>query len=159
MRILFFTFFITIYSFILNAEIVNDVVVNNNKRIVKESIISLGGIKLGNDYDQSDLDKILKNLYETNFFSDIKISIKNNKMIIYVEENKIIQTVKIKGIKSKTIQKSILDQLQLKDRSPFVEYKVKEDLSKMRNSLSENSPVVHAVVCLPAQNRAPPPAA
>ena len=93
MRILFFTFFITIYSFILNAEIVNDVVVNNNKRIVKESIISLGGIKLGNDYDQSDLDKVLKNLYETNFFSDIKISVENNKMIIYVEENKIIQTV------------------------------------------------------------------
>ena len=138
MRILFFTFFITIYSFILNAEIVNDVVVNNNKRIVKESIISLGGIKLGNDYDQSDLDKVLKNLYETNFFSDIKISVENNKMIIYVEENKIIQTVRIDGIKSKTIQESILEQLQLKDRSPFVEYKTKLDLSKIRNSLSES---------------------
>ncbi len=138
MRILFFTFFITIYSFILNAEIVNDVVVNNNKRIIKESIISLGGIKLGNDYDQSDLDKILKNLYETNFFSDIKISVENNKMIIYVEENKIIQTVKIEGIKSKTIQESILEQLQLKNRSPFVEYKIKLDLSKIRNSLSES---------------------
>ena len=81
MRILFFTFFISIYSFILNAEIVNDVLVNNNKRIIKESIISLGGIKLGNDYDQSDLDKVLKSLYETNFFSDIKISVENNKMI------------------------------------------------------------------------------
>ena len=81
MRILFFTFFITIYSFILNAEIVNDVVVNNNKRIVKDSIISLGGIKLGNDYDQSDLDKVLKNLYGTNFFSDIKISIESLSLI------------------------------------------------------------------------------
>ncbi len=138
MRILFFTFFITIYSFILNAEIVNDVVVNNNKRIVKESIISLGGIKLGNDYDQSDLDKILKNLYETNFFSDIKISVENNKMIIYVEENKVIQAVKIEGIKSKTVQENILEQLNLKDRSPFVEYKIKVDLSKIRNSLSDS---------------------
>ena len=75
MRILFLTFFLTIYSFLLNAEIVNDVEVNNNKRIIKESIISLGGIKFGNDYEQADLDKVLKNLYDTNFFSVIKISI------------------------------------------------------------------------------------
>ena len=104
MRILFLTFFLTIYSFLLNAEIVNDVEVNNNKRIIKESIISLGGIKFGNDYEQADLDKVLKSLYETNFFSDIKISIKDNKMIIYVEENKIIQSVKIIGIKSTAIK-------------------------------------------------------
>ena len=136
MRILFLTIFLTIYSFILNAEIVNDVLINNNKRIAKESIITLGNIKFGNDYNQSDLDEILKNLYKTNFFSDIKISIENNKMIIYVEENKIIQKIKIKGIKSKTIQNSILEQLQLKDRSPFVEYKTKQDLSRIKNSLS-----------------------
>ena len=138
MKILFFTLFFIIYSFIINAEIVNDVVVNNNKRIIKESLISLGGIKFGNNYEQADLDRVLKNLYETDFFSDIKISIKDNKMIIYVEENKIIQTVKIIGIKSETIKESILDQLQLKDRSPFVEYKIKQDLSKIKNSLSQS---------------------
>ena len=138
MRILFFTFLFTIFSFALNAEIINDVVVNNNKRIVKESIISLGGIKFGNNYDQADLDKVLKSLYGTDFFSNVKISIKNNKMIIYVEENKVIQNIKITGIKSKTIRESILDQLQLKDRSPFVEYKVKQDLSNIKNSLSQS---------------------
>ena len=138
MRILFFTLFLTIYSFVLNAEIVNNVVINNNKRIAKESIISLGNIKFGNDYDQSDLDKVLKNLYGTNFFSDINISIENNTMIIYVEENKIIQTIKIEGIKSKAIRDSILEQLQLKNRSPFVEYKIKQDLSRIRNSLSQS---------------------
>jgi len=138
MRILFFTLFLTIYSFVLNAEIVNDVVINNNKRIAKESIISLGNIKFGNDYDQSDLDKVLKNLYGTNFFSDINISIENNTMIIYVKENKIIQTIKIEGIKSKAVRDSILEQLQLKNRSPFVEYKIKQDLSKIRNSLSQS---------------------
>jgi len=138
MRILFFIFFFTIYSFHASSEIVNDVITNNNKRISKESIISLGSIKFGNDYDQSDLDAVLKNLYETDFFSDIKISIENNKMIIYVEENKIIETVKIEGIKSKTIQESILEQLQLKNRSPFVEYKVKQDLTNIKSSLSQS---------------------
>ena len=45
---------------------------------------------------------------------------------------------KIEGIKSKTIAESILDQLQLKDRSPFVEYKVKLDLANINNSLSQS---------------------
>ena len=48
------------YSFLSTAEIINDVVVNNNKRISKESIVSLGNIKFGTNYDQSDLNQVLK---------------------------------------------------------------------------------------------------
>ena len=136
MKILYFIILFTVYAFLSSAEIINDVVVNNNKRISKESIISLGNIKVGKNYDQSDLDQVLKNLYGTDFFSDIKISVENNTIIILVDENKIVQSVKINGIKSKTVQKAILDKLNLKDRSPFVEFKVKQDLSRIRNALS-----------------------
>ena len=136
MKILYFIILFTLHSFLSSAEVINDVVVNNNKRISKESIISLGNIKVGTNYDQSDLDKVLKNLYGTDFFSDIKISVEDNTLIILVDENKIIQSVKINGIKSKTTSKSILDNLQLKDRSPLVEFIVEDDLSKIRNSLS-----------------------
>ena len=106
MKILYFIILFTLHSFFSSAEIINDVVVNNNKRISKESIIALGNIKIGKNYDQPDLDQVLKNLYGTDFFSDIKISIENNTMVVLVDENKIIQSVKINGIKSKT-QKSI----------------------------------------------------
>ena len=136
MKIFSFIILFTLHAFFSSAEIVNDVVINNNKRITKESIIALGNINVGADYDQSELDEVLKNLYRTDFFSDIKISVENNTIIIFVNENKIIQSVKINGIKSKTTQKSILDKLQLKDRSPFIEFKVKQDISKIRNSLS-----------------------
>ena len=100
MKILCFIILFTLHSFFSSAEIINNVVVNNNKRISKESIISLGNIKVGTNYDQSDLDQVLKNLYGTDFFSDIKISVENNTIIILVDENKIIQSVKINGIKS-----------------------------------------------------------
>ena len=136
MKILYLIIFFTLYSFLSSAEIINDVVVNNNKRISKETIITLGNIKTGKNYDKSDVDQVLKNLYGTDFFSDIKISVENNTIIILVDENKIIQLVKINGIKSKTTQKSILDQLRLKARSSFVEFKIKQDLSTIRNSLS-----------------------
>ena len=120
MKILYFIIFFTLYSFLSSAEIINDVVINNNKRISKETIISLGNIKVGSNYEKSDLDRVLKNLYNSNFFSDIKISIENNKLTISIIENKIIQTVKINGIKAKKTQEEILDNLQLKSRSPFM---------------------------------------
>ena len=136
MKILYLIIFFTLYSFLSSAEMINDVVVNNNKRISKETIITLGNIKTGKNYDKSDVDQVLKNLYGTDFFSDIKITVENNTIIILVDENKIIQTIKINGIKSKTTQKSILDQLRLKAKNPFVEFKIKQDLSTIKNSLS-----------------------
>ena len=41
------------------AEVINDVQIKNNKRITKETIITFGGIKLGNDYSDEQLNKIL----------------------------------------------------------------------------------------------------
>ena len=53
------------------ADIINDVQVKNNNRITKETILTFGGIKLGEDYSQEQLNDILLDLYSTNFFSDI----------------------------------------------------------------------------------------
>ena len=136
MKILYFIILFTFYSFLSSAEIINDVVINNNKRISKETIVALGNVKVGANYEKSDLDQVLKNLYESNFFSDIKLSVENNKLNIFVVENKIIQTIKINGIKTEKIKKAILEHLQLKDRSPFIEFKVKQDISKIKNSLA-----------------------
>ena len=85
----------------LKADIINDVKVENNKRVTKESIISFGNIKLGEDYDSQMLNQVLKDLYNSSFFSDIKLKIDNNILIIKVVEKKIIQSVIINGVKSK----------------------------------------------------------
>ena len=125
MRILYFIILFTLYSFLSSAEVINDVVVKNNKRITKETIITLGDINLGENYEKSDLDKVLKNLYNTNFFSDIKVSVENNTLTIFIEENKIIQSIVLNGIKANRIKEAILEDLLLKERSPFIKIKVK----------------------------------
>ena len=83
LSLLFFAFFISV-----KAEIINDIKLENNIRVSKESIISFGNIKLGTDYSESDVNQILLDLYETNFFSDIKLKIENNILIISVKEKK-----------------------------------------------------------------------
>ena len=136
MKILYFITLFTIYSFFSSAEIINNVVVNNNKRITKETVITLGNIQVGTNYDKSDVDQILKNLYDTNFFSDIRISVENSTLTIFLEENKIIQTIVLNGIKAEKIKESILEGMRLKNRSPFVEFKVKQDIVNLKNTLT-----------------------
>ncbi len=132
-KIIFLLFFLLYNS--VNAEIIRDVKVKNNKRVSKESIIAFGNIKLGSDYNESDINDVLIELYNTNFFSDIKLKIENGILIVDVEEKKIIQSVLIEGIKSKENTSKILKQLKLKDKSPFDEFTAEQDINKIKNAL------------------------
>ena len=119
------------------AEIVNNIKVENNYRISKETIITYGSIELGKDYNDDSLNQIIKNLYETNFFKNVSVKVSDKTLIINVEENKIIQSVLIEGVKSTRIQESILENLFSKDKSPFLLEKVKIDQNRIKRSLTD----------------------
>ena len=120
------------------AEIINDVKLENNIRVSKESIIAFGNIKFGKDYSESEINQILVDLYNTNFFSDIKLRFENDVLVINIKERKIIQRVVIEGIKSKENTKKILKQLKLKDKSPFDEFTAERDLINIKNALNRS---------------------
>ena len=134
----FFLLLIVFFYNSVNAEIVKDVKVENNTRVSKESIIAFGNIKLGSDYKESELNEILIELYETNFFSNVKIKIEDGILIVNVEEKKIVQSVILEGIKSKENTSKILKVLKLKDKSPFDEFTAKQDVAKIKNSLNRS---------------------
>ena len=118
------------------AVVINNVKINNNKRITKETILTYGNIKLNKDYSQKQLNKIIKDLYETNFFKKISLRVDGQTLILDVEENKIIQSVKVEGVKSNKIKTSILKNLFSKDKSPFLIEKVRIDVNRMKTSLN-----------------------
>ncbi len=119
-----------------HAVVVTDIKVKNNERISKETIITYGDIKLNKDYSQKELNKIIKDLYDTNFFKRISITIDGQILVLDIEENKIIQTVKVEGVKSTKIKEAILKNLFSKDKSPFLIEKVKIDVNRMKTSLN-----------------------
>ena len=124
-----------LFSF-ANAEEVKEIVIENNDRVSSETVKAFSGVKISQDLNENDLNDILKKLYETTFFSDVKITLKNNKLIIYVVENKIIQRIIVNGIKAKKIEEAILDASQLKDKSPYNEFTAEQDLNLIKNSLN-----------------------
>ena len=120
------------------SEVIENIVIKNNDRVTKETIISFGGIELGKDYTQEQLNDILLDLYSTNFFSDIKFNIDGNTLIIDVEERKIIQQIILNGIKAEKTKKSILKNLNLREKSPYVNFLAKQDISKIQNALNSS---------------------
>ena len=131
---LIYLFFIT-KSF---SEQVNNIVVSGNERITKETIVVFGKINISEDLDRDKLNKILKNLYDTNFFEDVEISIVNKTLKILVVENPIIQSVLIEGIKAKKIKDPIFESLQLKKNNSFNDYSAKKDRDLLLNILRTN---------------------
>ena len=134
--LIIFIFFISVNSFV-KAEIIKDIVVKNNNRISKQTIITYGKIELDKDYDLKSVNDVFRNLYQTDFFETLKINIVGSQLVIEVKENKIIQSVSTQGVKSKKIEKSILKNIYSKDKSPFLISNVKEDVDKIKNSLNE----------------------
>ena len=128
--------FILMLSVKANAVIINELEIRNNERISKETISTYGKIILNKDYSQSDLNLIIKNLYDTNFFNNISVSVEGNKLILDIDENKIIQKVIIEGIKSSQMEEAILKNLFSKDKAPFLLEKVKNDQIRIKNSLT-----------------------
>ncbi len=120
------------------GEVINNVEVKNNNRITKETIITFGGIELGKDYNQEDLNKILLDLYSTNFFSNIKFDIQGDILVVEVEERKIIQQIILNGVKAEKTKKSILKNLSLREKSPYVSFLAKQDLKIIENSLNSS---------------------
>ena len=108
MKKLFLSLFFIVFFFNSSYAVrIDKLEVKNNNRITKETIATYGNIDLKKDYSQSDLNEVIKNLYNTNFFKDLSIKVENNTLIILVEENKIIQSVLIEGVKSNKIKDAI----------------------------------------------------
>ncbi|SVE41690.1 uncharacterized protein METZ01_LOCUS494544, partial [marine metagenome] len=126
---------ISILSFLiipnLKAEIIDKIIVNGNERVADETISMFSGVNIKDNLQNQDLNDIIKNLYKTNFFSDISIHFNNGELLINVIENPIIQTVDINGVKHKGILKVLSEQIILKEKTSYNESFVKIDEKKI----------------------------
>ena len=120
------------------AEKIKKIIVTGNERISTETIIIFGEINLNEDLNDNKLNLILKKLYKTNFFEDVKISLINNTLNVLVSENPIIQLIEIKGIKAKKLRDPILESLNLKKNNSFTEFVAKKDRDLVLNILKNN---------------------
>lgn len=80
-----------------NNNQVNYIVVDGNTRITPSEIIEYSRIEIGKTYTNDDISSLIKNLFSTNLFKNIKIKIDSNTAYIDVTERPIISKIIIDG--------------------------------------------------------------
>ena len=119
------------------AEVINKVEVKGNERISKETIVIYGDIAIGKDYTQTDIGLLIKKLYDTTFFSNIKVELANNKLTLIVKENPIVNTITYNGEKAKKYIEKINDLLLVKEKASFVSNNIKHDVNLIKSFYRE----------------------
>ena len=132
---------IVIFSFLLsfaNAETLKKFEISGNKRISDNTIIIFSEVKLNEKITKFKLDKVIKNLYKTNFFRNISLNFENETLFLKVEENPIIENLKIEGIKKQSLVDFIKDKIQLAEMRSFDQELLSADLDLITNILKTN---------------------
>ena len=141
-------FFLFFYSS-LQAEIIKEIVIKGNKRVSEETIKIYGGIEINKDYSDKDLNNVLKDLYDTDFFEDVKLEIKNNVLELDLKEYPYINQLVIIGEKSKRYRDQIKKIIKLKEKRSFIRSYLAKDIESIKtlySSIGYNSSKIETKV-------------
>ena len=120
------------------SEQLKSIEINGNDRLADETIILFSNLKIGDEIDKHTLNNTFKNLYQTNYFKDLKINFDVGKLIITVNENPIIQEIKINGVKNKSILSELEKITRKTEKYPFIESEVKNQKNQLNNIIRMN---------------------
>ena len=120
----------------LKSEIVENIVINGNKRVSDETIKIYGEINNITEYSQNNANQILKNLYETGFFENIEISFKNKNLIVNVKEYPIVNQLIIVGEKTKKFEDQIREIILTKEKKSFNKSNLAKDVNLIKSLYS-----------------------
>ena len=129
------TFIFLFYSNV-NAEVLNNIIIKGNKRISEETIKVYGEIEIGKNLKESDLNKILKNLYSTDFFEDVSLDLNNQTLTINLKEYPVINQLVIIGEKSKRYSEKIKELIKLKEKKSFNRSFLSKDIELIKSFYS-----------------------
>ena len=128
-------FLIVLFTNLATSTIIEKIEIDGNLRVNDETIKMFSGVKIGDDLSKNDLNNALKNLYDTNFFKDVELKIEDSILKILVNENPIIKSVKINGVKNKTLEKALFENITQKKGASFDKFKVNSDSERINNIL------------------------
>ena len=128
--IILFFIFLSAHS---HAEVVKKIEIKGNERISAETIAIFGDISVGKNYEISDINSLIKKLYDTTFFSNISVVVKNNILSVTVKENPIINSITFEGEKAKKYKEKIRELLLLRENGSFVENNIKSDINLIKD--------------------------
>jgi len=119
------------------AQEVQAIKIEGNQRVEASAIETYLGLERSKDASPYDLDLALKRLYDTGFFSDVRITRDGGTVLVKVTENPSINRVAFEGnehISTEDLEKEIT----LRARSIYSRTKVQQDLKRLLDVYRRN---------------------
>ncbi len=113
------------------AQKVNKIEISGAQRIEESTIASYMDLKIGDEISDEVTDRVLKNLFATGLFTDVRVSIRP-KGVVFIEviENPIVNAIYFEG-NEKISDEELLSEIQLRQRQVFTRAKVRSDVSRL----------------------------
>ena len=90
------------------------------------------GVSINENINKIKLNQILKDLYDTDFFKNIKINFEENILYIELVENPIIENINYNGIKANKILDAIKEDALTKSRYSFNDLVLKKEKLRLK---------------------------
>lgn len=133
---IFIVICITFFTNFLSAEILKEVIVDGNKRVSDETIKLYGGIKLNKNISEKEINEIINNLYETNFFENIEATFNKNILKISLIEHPVVNQLIILGEPKESFKDEIRKLIKSKEKKPFIKSFLTEDINLIKRLYS-----------------------
>lgn len=135
---IFLYFILLFYSL---PAFTQEIEIKGNLRIESNTILVYFKDK---SYTKQEINNIVKKLYKTGFFSDIKIVMRSKKIVVQVTENPIINKIEIVGNK-KLSNDVLIQEMSLVERSVYTKSKLINDVARI-NEIYKRSGRIHAKI-------------
>ncbi len=112
------------------ASSVRSIEVEGAQRIEASTIQSYMNLQVGDPIDVSSTDRVLKTLFATGLFADVKVQNNNGVIKIKVVENPIISEIAFEG-NDDLDDEALLAEIQLRPRQVFTRTKVQSDVTRL----------------------------
>ena len=130
-------YLISLAASFANNNTIEEIDIIGNQRIDTETIKSYAEVGPNDVYTDKKGNEILKNLFNTELFSNIEIRYESNTLFINLVENPTINLIKFAGNK-KVKDEDLQIEIQLKERSVYSRSKVKRDIERMLSLYQRN---------------------
>ena len=141
MKKYFIITFLILFTNTLSAEIVKKIEITGNDRVSDETVKVYGDIAINQNVDSLKINEIIKNLYSTNFFEDINVTVSNGTLFVKLIEYPVINEIIIVGEEANKYKEQIKKLIKSKKNGPFVKSLISDDeitIKKLYSSLGFN---------------------
>ena len=125
--------------------LVSSIIIDGNKRISSDTIISLSKVQVGGIYSPTQLNSALQSIKKSSYFKNVDISLVNNVLNINVVENPTINSISFEGNKSLN-DINLNELITSKQRQTLLISQVEKDTNKIATAYADTGRISAIVI-------------